>query len=97
MTWNSNTYKNRWGELENFYQNNKIIMPVKFSWSALFSSKTVWLNVLATVVAFATYLQSVAEFDKYAVLIGGILVLGNLILKIWFNNSAIASTPTLST
>jgi hypothetical protein len=68
-------------------------MNIKFSLSSLLSSKTVWLNVLMTVVSFLTYMQSVVTFDKYAVLIGGILVLGNLILKIWFNTTAIASVP----
>lgn len=73
--------------------NNKKNMGTKFSWSALFSSKTVWLNVIVTIIGYATYLTSVASFDKYAVLLGGILALGNLILKIWFNTTAIASTP----
>ena len=68
-------------------------METKFSWSSLFSSKTVWFNVLMTIIGFATYLQSVVSFDKYAVLLGGVLALGNLILKIWFNTTAIASTP----
>lgn len=68
-------------------------MPVKFTWSALFSSKTVWLNVIITIIGLATYLQSVASFDKYAVVLGIILTFGNLILKIWFNDTAIASSP----
>ena len=58
-----------------------------------FDCKTVWLNVIITIIGLATYLQSVASFDKYAVVLGIILTFGNLILKIWFNDTAIASSP----
>ena len=92
-TWNSQHHRS--GELEYLYQlNENKNMNRTFTWSALFASKTVWFNVIMTVIGYISYLQSVAHFDKYAVLMGSILALGNLILKIWFNNVAIASTPT---
>lgn len=72
--------------------NNK--MTTQFSWSALFTSKTIWLNVIVTIIGIATSLQGVATFDKYATVLGVVTIIGNVILKIWFNNSAIASTPS---
>jgi hypothetical protein len=69
-------------------------MSVKFTWSALFSSKTVWFNIIVFIIA----LLALPEFLKVLPqswlpydLLGG--AIGNLILKIWFNTTAIASSP----
>jgi hypothetical protein len=70
-------------------------MSTKFSWSGLFTSKTIWFNVIVTVVGITTSLQGVATFDKYATVLGVVTIIGNVILKIWFNSTAIASTPTV--
>ena len=94
MTWVSEKFNGRSHEITEFYQLTNKNMNKTFTWSSLFASKTVWFNVIMTVIGYVSYLQSVAHFDKYAVLMGSILAFGNLILKIWFNNVAIASTPT---
>jgi len=91
LTWTSQKYKSRWGELENFYQlNEKKIMLVIHWWQ----SKTIWFNLVVFLIAFLALPefvrllpQSWLQFD----LLGG--ALGNLILRTWFTNSAIA-TPS---
>jgi len=94
MTWYSNHYKNHWNELEDFYQSNLENMKTKFSWSALFASKTVWFNILMTFLGVISALQGLSTFAKYGELLGLATVIGNVILKIWFNTTAIASTPS---
>ena len=69
-------------------------MKKKISWSALFTSKTIWFNILMTFLGVISALQGVSSFAKYAELLGLATVVGNIILKIWFNTTAIASTPT---
>ena len=68
-------------------------MTTQFSWSALFTSKTIWFNIIVTAVGIATSLQGIATFDKYATVLGVVTIIGNVILKIWFNTTNIASTP----
>ena len=73
----------------------KKYMNTKFSWSALFSSKTVWFNIIITILGIVAGLQGVNSFDQYAEAFIVITLVGNVILKIWFNTTAIASTPTV--
>jgi len=69
-------------------------MSKKFSWSALFTSKTIWFNVIMTVLGVVAVLQGMTMFVKYAQILILISAVGNVILKVWFNNQAIASAPS---
>lgn len=57
---------------------------------SLVMSKTVWLNLITTVVAFLTLLQDnplvPPEAQPYVLLVVGIL---NLVLRIWFTDTPI--------
>lgn len=54
-----------------------------------YQSKTVWFNIVTTIVGVVTFLQgqpTFAEFAPWLVLVAGI---GNLILRIWFTDQPI--------
>ena len=59
----------------------------------IFSSKTVGFNVLITIIGIVTYAQSVPQFNKYSAILGLVLVIGNLILRIWFTSQPILAKP----
>ena len=77
---------------ETFISNLYKIMTKKW-----YQSTTVWFNVLVTVIGVATSLQGVATFDKYAQILGTVVVVGNVILRVWFTNTAILATPNSPT
>ena len=58
-------------------------------------SRTVWFNILMTILGVVASLQGVPVFDKYAQVLGLITVIGNVILRVWFTNSSISSTPAV--
>lgn len=60
-----------------------------------YQSTTVWFNVIVTIVSIATSFQGVATFDKYAELLTGVVVIGNVILRVWFTSQPILATPTV--
>jgi hypothetical protein len=57
-----------------------------------YASKTIWFNILMTIIGIATSLQGVSTFDKYAQVLVVIILVGNVILRTWFTNSSIASS-----
>ena len=65
---------------------NKNMTTIKW-----YQSKTVWFNVLMTIIGVTTLLQSVATFDKYAQALVLISAVGNVILRVWFTSTNIAS------
>ena len=56
---------------------------------SIFASKTVWFNVITTVVGVIMALQSMPTFEMYAPLMGMILTVGNVILRVWFTSQPI--------
>jgi hypothetical protein len=58
---------------------------------AWYFSKTIWFNVVMTAVGVATALQG--SLPKYAAVLGAIVVVGNVILRVWFTNTAIGTPP----
>ena len=60
-----------------------------------YQSKTVWFNVIMTLLGVIASIQGMPFFDKYAVLLGLVTVFGNTILRVWFTNSSIASSQTV--
>ena len=59
-----------------------------------YQSKTVYFNVIMTVLGVIASLQGDVTFDKYAVLMGLVTVIGNTILRVYFTNSNISSSTT---
>jgi hypothetical protein len=66
--------------------NNKKMQTIKW-----YRSKTLWFNVVMTVIGISTVLASVPTFDKYAVAIGLVTTIGNVILRVWFTKTNIAT------
>lgn len=60
-----------------------------------YQSKTIWFNVLITILGVVASLQGIATFDKYAQVLGLITVIGNVILRVWFTSTNISSTPSV--
>jgi len=54
-----------------------------------YASKTVWLNVIATVIGALTLAQDAipTEYKTYVILAVGVL---NVILRVWFTEAPIA-------
>lgn len=71
--------------------NKHNIMTQTIKW---FESKTIWFNIIVTVLGIAASLQSIATFDKYAQVLGLVTVIGNVILRVWFTNTVIATPIT---
>lgn len=51
---------------------------------SIFASKTVWFNLVMTVIGFITALQSMPTFEVYAPYFAIALALGNVVLRVWF-------------
>jgi len=61
---------------------------------AWFQSKTVWFNLIMTVLGVITLLQG--TFPQYSTIFVLLTGIGNLILRIYFTNTTIsAGQPTL--
>lgn len=54
---------------------------------SIWASKTIWFNIIMTLVTVATALQGL--FPEWAPILGTILVIGNVILRIWFTEQPI--------
>lgn len=54
-----------------------------------YQSRTNWFNFIMVVIGFLTYLQGVPTLQQWSPLFGGILVLGNLILRNYFTSTPI--------
>jgi len=63
----------------------------KIKW---YQSKTLWFNVIMTILGVIASMEGLAVFDHYAQTFLIITLLGNTILRIWFTSSAIA-TPAV--
>lgn len=59
-----------------------------------YESKTVWFNIIVTVLGVVASLQGLSTFDKYAQILGGITVLGNTILRVWFTSAPITTSAS---
>lgn len=57
----------------------------------IWQSKTVYFNVLMTVIGVATALESMPTFQAYAPYFAIILAIGNVILRVWFTTQPIAT------
>lgn len=55
---------------------------------SVFASKTVWFNVIMTIVNFGAYFQTVvpANWLPYAI---GVQALGTIVLRIWFTSATL--------
>lgn len=62
--------------------------------TSIFSSKTVWFNIVTSVVGIAIALQSISTFNKYAGILLGIVAVGNVILRVWFTSTPILATSS---
>jgi hypothetical protein len=51
---------------------------------SIFTSKTVWFNVIMTILGIVTYLQGVSTLEVYAPYFATILAIGNIVLRVWF-------------
>ena len=60
-----------------------------------YQSKTVWFNIVITIVGIVASLQGAKIFDNYADVFVVITLVGNVILRVWFTNSNISSTPSV--
>jgi lipoprotein signal peptidase len=89
-TINDKIMKCSWDEIIN-NKFNKFMQQI--SW---YQSKVVWLNIILTVLGIVTTLQGMATFDKYAQALVLVGTIGNIILRVWFTNTTIATPPTLS-
>jgi hypothetical protein len=56
---------------------------------SIFASKTVWFNVIMTVVGIVTAFQGLPALDAWSPYFAMILVVGNVILRVWFTSQPI--------
>ena len=56
---------------------------------SIFLSKTVWFNIIMTVIGVVTALQGIPTLEQYGVLFALILSVGNVILRVWFTTQPI--------
>ena len=54
-----------------------------------YNSKTIWFNVLVSVLGIITALQGISELESFAVFFATILAVGNVLLRVWFTDSAV--------
>lgn len=68
---------------------------------SVFSSKTVWFNIVMTILDIATFSENLISFvpERNREVVKGAIVfiqgIGNIILRIWFTSQPILATPTL--
>ena len=55
-----------------------------------YASKTVWFNVVMTIVGISTALGG--TFPQYGLILGALTTVGNVILRVWFTSTPIGST-----
>ena len=54
-----------------------------------YNSKTVWFNIIITVLGIITALQGLVELQELSVYFATILAIGNVILRVWFTQSSV--------
>jgi len=61
----------------------------------VFQSKTVWFNIVVTIVGIVTAFQSIPIFEAYSGWLVGILAVGNVILRVWFTTLPVSLDTSL--
>ena len=87
-TWNSNQYKNRWGELEEFYQlklKNMASNLWTLNWTNI--SGAVASSVLSAVLMYLSNLTNLATFSWHTVISTVIVVGATSLLKAFSTDS----------
>jgi hypothetical protein len=64
-------------------------MQTSIKW---YQSKTIWFNIIMTLLSVISVLQGMEEFLEYAKLFLIITTVGNVILRVWFTSSSISPT-----
>lgn len=54
-----------------------------------YKSKTVWFNILMTLIGVITAFQGMPTLQAWAPLFADILAVGNIILRVWFTTTPI--------
>lgn len=54
-----------------------------------YQSKTIWFNVIMTILGIVTAFQGMVEFNEYSKIFLVILAVGNVILRIWFTETSV--------
>lgn len=55
---------------------------------AWYQSKTVWFNIVMTVVGASAALAG--SFPQWAPWLGGVTVVGNVVLRVWFTSQPVS-------
>lgn len=56
---------------------------------AWYASKTIWFNVVLSVLGVAAALQG--SFPEWGIWLGAVTTIGNVILRIWFTDKPIGT------